>query len=77
MAGNSEWEELRKEHDAAWTKYLEAAERVHAGFEQRDGDMIQQQPADEDRGELETAWNRLATARRRLDEYMDRHGGKQ
>lgn len=74
MAGNSEWKALREEHDAAWTRYLEAAERVHASFEKMDGDLIQQQPADQDRGELETAWNRLADVRRRMDELMAQRG---
>lgn len=76
MAGNTEWNQLRKEHDDAWTQYLEAAERVHAGFEKMDGDQIQQQPADQDTGELEAAWNRLEKIRRRMDDYMAEHRQK-
>lgn len=66
MAENNEWRELRAEHDAAWQKYLEAAERVHNGFEKFDNG-IKEQPSDEDVGELETAWKRLENARRRID----------
>lgn len=71
MAKNSEWKELREEHDAAWRQYQDAAERVHASFEKFDSG-VQDQPAEEDVGELDSAWNRLENARRRLNELMAR-----